>query len=106
MVKQGSGALVQIGTSSSLRVKEGFGALGAVQHALRALTIAAAKELRPQRVHVAHLPCDGGIESGKTANYTAKVGAESLQVTAGQTVGLAPAAAWALTFGADGRLVP
>ena len=36
---------------------------------------------------------------------TAKVGTESSQVDAGQTVGLAPDAAWALTFGADGRLV-
>jgi NAD(P)-dependent dehydrogenase (short-subunit alcohol dehydrogenase family) len=78
MVKQGSGTLIQIGTSSSLRVKEGFGALGAVQHALRALTIVAAKELRPKKVHVAHLPCDGGIESGKTTNYAAQVGLDKM----------------------------
>jgi NAD(P)-dependent dehydrogenase (short-subunit alcohol dehydrogenase family) len=75
-VSQGSGTLIQIGTSSSLRVKEGFGALGSIQHGLRALTIAAAKELRPKNVHVAHLPCDGAIESEKTKNYTAQVGRE------------------------------
>lgn len=74
LAAQGGGTLVQVGTSSSLRVKEGFGALGAVQHGLRALVIAAAKELRPQRVHVAHLPCDGGIFSDKTKNYSATVG--------------------------------
>jgi multiple sugar transport system ATP-binding protein len=36
---------------------------------------------------------------------TAKVGTEHSQVAAGQTVGLLPDAAWALGFGADGRLV-
>ena len=78
MVAQGHGTLVQIGTSSSLRVKDGFGALGAVQHGLRALTIAGAKELRAKKIHVAHLPCDGGIESGKTTNYAAKVGVDKM----------------------------
>lgn len=78
MAKRGGGTLIQIGTSSGLRVKEGFGGLGAVQHALRALTIVAAKELRPSKVHVAHLPCDGGIESGKTQNYTAQVGKDKV----------------------------
>jgi NAD(P)-dependent dehydrogenase (short-subunit alcohol dehydrogenase family) len=78
MAEAGGGCLVQVGTSSGLRVKEGFGALGAVQHALRALTIVAAKELRPKNVHVAHLPCDGGIESAKTAEYTARAGKEKV----------------------------
>jgi len=36
---------------------------------------------------------------------TAKVGPEHGRVEAGQAVGLAPDAAWALAFGADGRLV-
>ena len=36
---------------------------------------------------------------------TAKVGTEHNQVEAGQSVGLAPDATWALAFGADGRLV-
>jgi multiple sugar transport system ATP-binding protein len=50
---------------------------------------------------IVHLRVDGIAEL-----LTAKVGTESNQVEAGQTVGLAPDAAWALTFGADGRLVP
>jgi NADP-dependent 3-hydroxy acid dehydrogenase YdfG len=78
MAEARRGCLVQIGTSSGLRVKEGFGGLGAVQHALRALTLVAAKELRPIGVHVAHLPCDGGIESAKTARYTAEVGQDKV----------------------------
>jgi multiple sugar transport system ATP-binding protein len=49
---------------------------------------------------IVHLRVDGVDDL-----LTAKVGADSLQVEAGQSVGLAPAAAWALTFGADGRLV-
>ena len=36
---------------------------------------------------------------------TAKVGTEHNQIDAGQTVGLDPDSAWALGFGADGRLV-
>jgi len=36
----------------------------------------------------------------------AKVGTEHSQCDAGQTVGLAPDAAWALVFGADGRRLP
>jgi NAD(P)-dependent dehydrogenase (short-subunit alcohol dehydrogenase family) len=78
MAAAGRGCLVQIGTSSGLRVKEGFGGLGAVQHALRALTLSAARELRPAQVHVAHLPCDGGIESAKSQGYLARVGADRM----------------------------
>ena len=78
--------------------------------------------LRPEHLHL--LPAGQGISAhvalaehlgdssivhlrveGVDDLLTAKVGADSLQVTAGQTVGLAPAAAWALSFGADGRLV-
>ena len=50
---------------------------------------------------IVHLKVDGISEL-----LTAKVGTESIAVDAGQTVGLAPDAAWALTFGADGRLIP
>jgi multiple sugar transport system ATP-binding protein len=36
----------------------------------------------------------------------AKVGAQQAQIVAGQSVGLVPDAAWALTFDANGRLLP
>jgi multiple sugar transport system ATP-binding protein len=49
---------------------------------------------------IIHLRVDGISEL-----LTAKLGASSAPVEAGQRVGLAPDAAWALTFGADGRLV-
>ena len=46
-----------------------------------------------------HLKVDGIGEL-----LTAKVGTEHAQIDAGQQVGLAPDARWALAFGADGRL--
>ena len=49
---------------------------------------------------IIHLRVDGIDEL-----LTAKVGTEHSQVDAGKSVGLAPDAAWALAFGADGRLV-
>jgi multiple sugar transport system ATP-binding protein len=49
---------------------------------------------------IVHLRVDGNDEL-----LTAKVGTEGSDIAAGQTVGLAPNAAWALTFAADGRLV-
>ncbi len=49
---------------------------------------------------VIHLRVDGITEL-----LSAKVGTEHHAVEAGQTVGLAPDASWALIFGADGRLV-
>jgi len=62
---QGGGAFIQMGTSSGLRTREGFAALGAAQHALRALIQVAARELRPALVHVAYLAIEGGITSEK-----------------------------------------
>ena len=50
---------------------------------------------------IIHLRVDGIEEL-----LTAKVGTEHNRIEAGQSVGLAPDAAWALAFGADGRLVP
>ena len=49
---------------------------------------------------IMHLKVDGIDEL-----LTAKVGAEHAQIHAGRQVGLAPDAAWALAFAADGRLV-
>jgi len=63
MLAQGQGTFLQIGTSSGVRTREGFAALGAVQHGLRAVVQVAAREWRGQGVHVAYLPIDGGISS-------------------------------------------
>ena len=66
MLARGHGTFLQIGTSSGVRTKEGFAALGAAQHALRALVQVAAREWRPRGVHVAYLPVDGPIASERT----------------------------------------
>ncbi|HEY4185001.1 MAG TPA: SDR family NAD(P)-dependent oxidoreductase [Polyangia bacterium] len=74
MLEQGRGTFLQIGTSSGVRTKEGFAALGATQHGLRALVQVAAREWRSQGVHVAYLPIDGAIESERTQAWLAKSG--------------------------------
>jgi NAD(P)-dependent dehydrogenase (short-subunit alcohol dehydrogenase family) len=76
MVAQGKGTFLQIGTSSGVRTKEGFAALGATQHALRALVQVAAREWRAHGVHVAYLPIDGAIESPKSQAWIARSGAD------------------------------
>jgi len=66
MLGRGRGTFLQVGTSSGVRTKEGFAALGAAQHALRALVQVAAREWRTRGVHVAYLPVDGPIASERT----------------------------------------
>jgi NAD(P)-dependent dehydrogenase (short-subunit alcohol dehydrogenase family) len=75
LLAQAAGTFLQIGTSSGVRTKDGFAALGAIQHGLRALVQVAAREWRGQGVHVAYLPIDGAIESDRTAAWTGRNGA-------------------------------
>jgi len=76
LVEQGAGTFIQVGTSSGVRTKEGFAALGAIQHGLRALVQVAAREWRAQGVHVVYLPVDGAIASDKTVQWLEKNGAD------------------------------
>lgn len=76
LVSQGQGTFLQIGTSSGVRTKPGYAALGSVQHGLRALVQVAAKEWRQHGVHVAYLPIDGAIESSRTESWVARNGVE------------------------------
>jgi NAD(P)-dependent dehydrogenase (short-subunit alcohol dehydrogenase family) len=76
LLAQGAGTFLQIGTSSGVRTKEGFAALGAAQHGLRALVQVAAREWRAAGVHAAYLPIDGAIESDRTAAWVARNGAD------------------------------
>jgi NAD(P)-dependent dehydrogenase (short-subunit alcohol dehydrogenase family) len=66
LAAQKSGTFLQIGTSSGVRTKDGFAALGAIHHGVRALVQVAAREWRAHGVHVAYLPIDGAIVSPKT----------------------------------------
>jgi len=74
LVEQRAGTFLQIGTSSGVRTKEGFAAIGAAQQALRALVQAMAKEWRTAAVHVVYLPIDSPIESASTRQWAAKRG--------------------------------
>lgn len=76
LIEQGSGTFLQVGTSSGVRTKEGFAALGATQHSLRALVQVAAREWRAHGVHVAYLPIDGAIDSDKTQAWIARSGTD------------------------------
>jgi NAD(P)-dependent dehydrogenase (short-subunit alcohol dehydrogenase family) len=74
----GGGTLVQVTGGSSRRAMPGRGPWAAGAFATRALTQAAALELRGQGVHVALLIVDATIESPKTAERTAGAPRDSL----------------------------
>jgi NAD(P)-dependent dehydrogenase (short-subunit alcohol dehydrogenase family) len=77
-VAQGRGTFLQLGTSSGVRTKEGFSAIGTAQQALRALIQVVAKEWRAAGVHVAYLPIDSPIESASTREWAANRGGATL----------------------------
>ena len=74
----GGGTLVQVTGGSARRAMPGRGPWAAGTAALRALTHAAAQELRADGVHVALLIVDATIESPKTAQLARESPAEAL----------------------------
>jgi 3-oxoacyl-[acyl-carrier protein] reductase len=78
LLEDGGGTLVQVTGGSSRRAMPGRGLWAAGAFATRALTQAAAAELRDRGVHVALLIVDATIESPKTAAFTAGAAPESL----------------------------
>jgi NAD(P)-dependent dehydrogenase (short-subunit alcohol dehydrogenase family) len=70
LTESGGGTLIQVTGGSSRRAMPGRGAWAAGAFATRALTQAAAQELRAEGVHVALLVVDATIESPKTAELT------------------------------------
>jgi len=62
MVPRGRGTILFTGATASLRGRDGFAAFAAAKHGLRAVAQAAARELGPQGIHVAHVICDGAID--------------------------------------------
>src|SRR3954454_16640562 len=69
--------VVQIANRSSRETVGGLGLWAAGWHGVRALTMAAAHELREQGIHVALLIVDGPIASPKTAAMLADVPADA-----------------------------
>jgi NAD(P)-dependent dehydrogenase (short-subunit alcohol dehydrogenase family) len=72
------GTLVQVTGGSARRAFPGRGSWAAGTHALRALTHAAAQELREEGIHVTLLIADGTIASPKSAGWTAGQPPEAL----------------------------
>jgi NAD(P)-dependent dehydrogenase (short-subunit alcohol dehydrogenase family) len=66
----GGGALIQVTGGSARRAMPGRGLWSAGAQATRALTHAAAQELRDEGIHVALLIVDATIESPKTREFT------------------------------------
>ena len=79
LLEGGGGTLVQVTGGSSRRAMRGRGLWAAGAFATRALTQAAAAELRGRGVHVALLIVDATIESPKTAELTAGTPREALR---------------------------
>ena len=73
--------LVQIANRSSRAAAPGMGAWAAGWHGVRALTLAAADELREHGIHVALVIVDGPIESPKTAHDDRGAGARTRSTT-------------------------
>jgi NAD(P)-dependent dehydrogenase (short-subunit alcohol dehydrogenase family) len=75
---QGGGTLIQITGGSSRRALPGKGPWAAGAFGSRALTQAAALELRPHGIHAALLVVDATIRSPKTAQYTGDAAEDAL----------------------------
>jgi NAD(P)-dependent dehydrogenase (short-subunit alcohol dehydrogenase family) len=74
----GGGTLIQVTGGSARRAMPGRGIWASGTAALRALTHAAAQELREEGIHVALLIVDATIESPKTADFTRGAAPDSL----------------------------
>ena len=75
--ESGGGTLIQVTGGSSRRAMPGRGRSAGAQ-ATRALTHAAAQEVRAEGIHVALLIVDATIESPKTADFTRDTPREAL----------------------------
>jgi len=63
MLPRGSGCIFFTGATASLRGGSGFAAFASAKFGLRAVAQAAARELGPQNIHVAHLIIDAGVNT-------------------------------------------
>src|SRR5689334_1809270 len=63
MLPRGRGNIFFTGATASLRGGVGYSAFAAAKFGLRAVAQAAARELGPQNIHVAHLIIDSGVDT-------------------------------------------
>ena len=62
MVPRGRGTILFTGATASVRGRDGFAAVAAAKHGLRAVAQSMARELGPQGIHVAHVVIDGAVD--------------------------------------------
>ena len=70
----GGGTLVQVTNATSIHPTAGSGLWSAAHHAMRAMTLAAAQELRGEGIHACVLAVDAPIDSPKSAPRLAAEG--------------------------------
>ena len=75
MVPRGKGCIFFTGATASMRGGVGYAAFASAKAGLRAVAQAAARELGPRNIHVAHLVINSGVD---TAWVTAASGVEAL----------------------------
>src|SRR5215813_7708381 len=63
MLPRGKGAIFFTGATASMRGGVGYAAFSAAKAGLRAVAQAAARELGPKNIHVAHLVIDSGVDT-------------------------------------------
>lgn len=63
MLKRGRGSLFFTGATAGLRGGSGYAAFASAKFGLRAVAQAAARELGPKGIHVAHLVIDAGVDT-------------------------------------------
>jgi NAD(P)-dependent dehydrogenase (short-subunit alcohol dehydrogenase family) len=79
MLPHGKGAIFFTGATASMRGGIGYAAFAAAKAGLRAVAQAAARELGPKNIHVAHLVIDSGVDTAWVRErIKAREGAEAL----------------------------
>ncbi|MBN9080933.1 MAG: hypothetical protein BGP04_21900 [Rhizobiales bacterium 62-17] len=66
MIARGRGTILFTGSAAQMRAGAGFGAMAVAKSGLRAFSQAAARDLGPKGLHVAHIAIDGPIDSART----------------------------------------
>jgi NAD(P)-dependent dehydrogenase (short-subunit alcohol dehydrogenase family) len=80
MLPRGTGAIFFTGATASMRGGIGYAAFAAAKAGLRAVAQAAARELGPKNIHVAHLVIDAGVDTAWVRDrIKERQGAEALE---------------------------
>lgn len=75
MLPRGGGSIFFTGATAGLRGGSGFAAFASAKFGLRALAQAAARELGPRGIHVAHLVIDAGVDTAWVRERVAEAAA-------------------------------